>query len=174
MNVVLFGFKGCGKTFVGRALAARLGLAFVDTDKVLEEAYFESKGKRLSFREIAKKHGMTFFRLLEKRAVQKAAILDEKVIACGGGTPLSPGNVAALKRNGRLVLLTLAKETLLERILAEGMPAFFDEKNPNASFEKIFNERARYFEEIADLKIDCDGKSSMQVMEEIVEKLGKP
>ena len=173
MNFVLFGFKGCGKSFAGGLLAARLGWKFVETDCVLEDIYFEKNGKRLSVREIAKKHGMVFFRLLEEEAVQRVSVLDGKVIGCGGGTAFSSENVAALKKNGKMILLKLARETLFRRIMAGGIPAFFDEKDPEGSFEKLFSERSKYFEGIADLKIDCNGKSGRQIVDEILEKAGK-
>ncbi len=172
MNIILFGFKNCGKTLVGKALAKEIGWEFVDSDRIVEEIYFEKNNKKISFREIAKNHGMDFFREVEKEAVERIAGLDQNVISLGGGVPLFFENTISLKKNGKMILLKLNKEILFKRIMHKSIPAFFDPKDPHASFEKLFKERMQKFDEIADFEIDCYNKSTKKIAGEIIQLLG--
>ena len=173
MNIVLFGFKSSGKGWVGKSLAKILKQDFIDTDDILEDIYFEKTGEKLDYRKIAKKHGLDFFRQLEKDAVKKISGLDNKVIATGGGTALFEENVAKFKKNGKMVLLRVDKEKLFNRIMSEGIPSFFDSKNPENSFERLFKERMEKFEEIKDIAVECTDKTAEQISEEIIKQLGK-
>jgi len=173
MNIIVFGFKNCGKGFVGKTLARKLNQGFVDTDDIIEEIYSKSEGENLSYRQIAKKHGMDFFRELEKDAVKRVSALDGKVIAVGGGTPLFFDNATVLKKNSKMVLLRLDKETLFKRIMGNGLPSFLDPKNPKDSFEKNLRERMEKFEEIADFEVDCSNKCVEQVVDEIKQFIEK-
>jgi len=173
MNIIVFGFKSSGKGFIGKAVAKEGKMEFIDTDDVLEDIYFEKHKERLSYRQIAKKHGMGFFRQIEKQAVERISGKDKVVIATGGGTLLSEENVQALKKNGKLALLKLDKETLFKRIMDGGMPAFFDKEKPRESFENLFNERMPKFEQIADFEVDCNNKKDEDISKEIRERAGK-
>ena len=109
-NVVLIGFMGTGKTAVGRALAARLGLAFVDTDAVVEER----DGRPVA--RIFAEDGEERFRRLESEAVASAGDRDGTVIATGGGVVLRPENMARLRRHGMVVALRAAPEAIVARV----------------------------------------------------------
>jgi len=171
MNVILFGFKNCGKTNLAKELAKKLDRPFLDTDDLIEGIYLERYGKNVSYRNIAKKHGMDVFRELEKEAVKRLSGLQEQVFATGGGTPLFFDNKEKLKACGKMVLLRVNKEEVYKRILEKGIPSFFDKENPRQSFEKIFSERMGKFEEMADFIVDCDHKSRSDMADEIVEYL---
>ena len=173
MNIVLFGFKNCGKTRISKALSREIGWKLLDIDRVIEEIYLETRGQSLSYSQIAKKHGMDFFRQVEREAVQRVSAKDKKIIALGGGTPLFFDNLASLKRNGKMVLLNVDKEELFRRIIKKGIPFFFDPEKPRKSFEELFQQRIPRFEEIYDFKVDCNGKESEQIAEEIMGLVGK-
>lgn len=110
MNIVLIGFRGSGKSTVGRALADRLGWSFVDTDAIIQER----TGKTI--REIFTDSAEEGFRSLEAQVCAEVALPDEQVISTGGGVILRPENVSALRANGRLVYLTAPPEVLWKRI----------------------------------------------------------
>jgi shikimate kinase len=110
MNIVLIGYRGAGKTNVGRLLAAHLGMAFVDTDDLITQ----KAGKTI--REIFESSGEQGFRELEAQAVAEVALRDHTVIAAGGGVVLRPQNVHGLKQNGRIVWLSAPPEVLWKRI----------------------------------------------------------
>jgi shikimate kinase len=108
-NLILIGFRGCGKTSVGRELAARLHWAFVDTDAQIEAA----AGR--SIREIFKQDGEAAFRQFETRAIAEVTQATKQVIAVGGGAILSPDNRALLRSAGVCVWLTAPAAELLGR-----------------------------------------------------------
>lgn len=114
MGVVLLGYRGSGKTSVGRALADRLWTTFVDTD----EQVVKSAGK--SIREIFESVGEVGFRELETRALRDALSSRHEVIAIGGGAVLREENRALLKADRRKrVYLRCEPAELLRRIQAD-------------------------------------------------------
>ena len=61
MNIILIGMKACGKSTVGKLLAQKLGIKFVELDQEIEKVHFMDKNEKLSFREIFRKHGPLIF-----------------------------------------------------------------------------------------------------------------
>ncbi len=115
MKVVLVGFRGTGKTSIGRILAARLGLPFYDTDALIEQR------AGMPIPEIFQAHGEAHFRALEREVV--ASLRDaEGVIGTGGGVVCDPANVADLRRHGRNFLLTAPPGVIHERIAGSDRP----------------------------------------------------
>ena len=112
-NVVLIGYRGSGKTCVGREVARRLGWDFVDTDELVERA----AGRCI--RDIFTQEGEGHFRALEQRIVARVAAARGQVIAVGGGAVLSAGNRAALRRAGICVWLTAPATELYRRLEAD-------------------------------------------------------
>ncbi len=112
MNIVLIGYRGSGKTTLGRKLADKLWLKFIDTDVLISEragttiaAIFASRGEAA-------------FRDLESAVITEVAARDGQVIALGGGAILRPENLAALRqnKNARIIYLYATPETLAQRI----------------------------------------------------------
>jgi shikimate kinase len=113
MNIVLIGYRGSGKSAIGKLLAARLGMTFADTDEwVVRQA---GKSIQAIFADV----GEAGFRDLESAAVQALATPGDNVIATGGGVVLRPDNVSRLKENGRVVWLNAPAEVLWQRIAAD-------------------------------------------------------
>ena len=94
VNVSLIGMPGCGKSTIGRMLAAQLGKTFVDLDEQIEK-----KAGR-SIPDIFAREGESAFRRLEAEALAETAARGGQVIACGGGVVKTPGSAHALRRNG--------------------------------------------------------------------------
>ena len=118
MSIVLIGYRGSGKTTIGRVLAKRLGLTFVDSDILIVE------GAGMSIRDIFEKYGAAHFRELEENVVALALSLQDHVIALGGGALDRPGNREALAASGhRVVYLQCAAEELHRRISADPQSA---------------------------------------------------
>lgn len=119
MKVVLTGFRGTGKTAVGRLLAARLHLPFTDTDARIEER------AGMPIPEIFRSRGEAGFRRLEREVI--ASLRDEDcVIATGGGAVCDPANVADLRHTGTVFLLTADPGVIGERIRGSDRPALTD------------------------------------------------
>ena len=113
MNIVLIGYRGSGKSSVGKKLASKLWLDFVDSDALI----IERAG--MTIREIFEKEGEAGFREREVAVIQELAGRDNLVIAAGGGAVLDPTNVEALKKNGKIIWLHAEPDVLHERIQAD-------------------------------------------------------
>jgi shikimate kinase len=114
MSIVLIGYRGSGKTTIGRRVADRLARRFLDLDDVI----VQKAGK--SIRQIFADHGEAHFRELESQAVAEAAVLADCVIAMGGGAMLRPGNRDAIAAAAHEVIyLKCDAEELSRRIQAD-------------------------------------------------------
>jgi shikimate kinase len=168
MNVALFGFMGVGKTVVGKILAQKLGLAFVDID----EEITKKTGKKITT--IFEEDGKATFRKIEKSVTSEIAERDHQVIACGGGTILDQDNLNHLRRNSTLILLTAKPEVILERVYSEGdiRPLLMVEEKLDR-IQSLLKERNQQYMQAADIVVDTSGRSPSQIAEEISGLLGE-
>lgn len=167
MNLILFGFKSCGKTTLGKMIAIRMNRPFFDTDHMLEQLHHKLTGDLMHFREIHKKIGEDAFRALESDVLQELKSIKNAVIALGGGSILNPKNAAFLAKLGQLVYLKVSKETLKRRILGQELPSFLNPADPEGSFEQYYNERKEKYEAIPAISIDLETKTQDQVVLEL-------
>ena len=164
-NIVLIGFMGTGKSAIANCLSKMLPMETVEMDEVIAER------ARMSISDIFAVHGEEYFRNLETNLLVELQEKSNVIISCGGGTPLRDNNVAEMKKNGRVVLLTAKPETIYERIKnSHDRPLL--ENNKNISFiSKLLEERKAKYEAAADVVIETDDKNKLQISEEIVGKL---
>jgi shikimate kinase len=153
MSVILFGFKGCGKTHFGALLSRSLCCPFIDTDVLLCGLHRESA---LSVRAVHQEVGEAAFRDLETRAVLTLTARPPAVIALGGGTVCNPVNVAHLHTVGRFVYLKVSENTALMRALKSGTPSFARTEDPESTLRALYRKRAALYEAIPALRIDAD------------------
>lgn len=166
--VILIGFKGAGKSLIGRALAKKLNMEYSDTDAVIEGLYEIFEGQKLTCRQIHKKHGAGYFRKLEGEAIKEALSSPYSVVSFGGGA-LGTMDACGLDAGGALfVYLRVDKEELYRRIMAKGVPAFFDKDDPRASFDKLHAERSPLYERYATVKVDNTNRTSEEVVDSII------
>ena len=170
MNIILFGYKGCGKTTLGKLIAAKLGYRFVDVDQLIEELYEKRKQSVLPAYQVYERSEAAF-RLLERETVESLDGTKNAVIAVAGGTVLDMGNVTELKRLGKLVYLFVEKEVLKERMLSGRLPAFLDPKDPEGSFEKMYQNRKKIYASVADIVLEKDSKTDEQIVDEIIREV---
>ena len=97
-NLILIGMPGCGKSTIGRKLAKRLDLEFIDLDLMIEKTY----GKKIS--DIFKEIGEKGFRQLESKALSESVKTEDRVIATGGGIVIVDGNLS-IAENGIIVFI---------------------------------------------------------------------
>lgn len=103
----------CGKSTVGKLLAARLGRHFVDLDRLIEARV----GPILPF---VQREGEEAFRALEARVLEEAASTGAAVVATGGGTPMAPTNRARMLEAGAVVWIDVPIQALMPRIERAG------------------------------------------------------
>jgi shikimate kinase len=113
-RILLVGYMGAGKSTVGRILAARLGWAFRDFDRAIEERV------AASISEIFEMYGEEVFRGLETRVGTELLAMDEVVLASGGGWPSRPGRLEGLPSGTLSVWLRIDPEEALRRVRADG------------------------------------------------------
>ena len=163
MNIVLVGYRGTGKSTVGRLLAARLGRDFVSTDAEIV------KRAQRTIPEIVAQEGWEYFRDLESSICRELAGRDQLVIDTGGGAILRAQNVEALKKNSTVVWLTASVETIAKRIGGDsqrpsltGTNSFVDE------IQDVLRERTPKYQATADHSIATDDQSINQLVETLL------
>ncbi|SRR2546422_87297 len=175
MRIILIGMKGCGKTTVGTLLAEKLQISFIDSDTEIEKMHRREKGEAISFRQIFKKYGETYFRALETRTLKHIAKTfgnTDFVFACGGRTPLQEENQEILAGLGNIIFLNVEKDVLLKRILAQGIPAFFPyQDDPDRSLDELLMERVPAYKKVADLMIDVSKGTAEEFIHTIMKEL---
>ena len=125
----------------------------------------------MSIPDIFEVHGEQYFRDLETNLLIEMQARKNVVISCGGGTPLRECNVVEMKKNGRVVLLTASPETIFDRVQdSHDRPVIENNKNVPFIADLMEKRRAKY-EAAADIVINTDGKSIIEVCEELVQKL---
>ena len=167
MNIVLIGFRGTGKSTVGKLLANRLERNFIDSDKYIED----STGKTI--KHIFEGDGEEGFRKIEADVIAKLSRMDNKVIAAGGGAILREDNVRNLKDNGFLVLLEATPEIIHNRITqdektTQQRPSLTDKK-PLDEIKHLLEQREHPYKNAADHTINTSHTSIETIVDEIVE-----
>jgi shikimate kinase len=167
-RVSLIGMMGSGKSTVARLLASRLGWDVLDSD-----AQVEARTGR-TVREIFESDGEAAFRAEERRALESAlSSSSPAVVAVAGGAVLDPANRQLLRdRGGRIVWLRGSPPVLAERVSAgrDHRPLLGDDAG--AALQKLDDERAPVYAELADLVVDVDDKPPAAVAEEILAAMG--
>lgn len=159
-NIVLIGMPGSGKTTVGRLLAERLGMEFIDTDAMVEQEHGPIP-------DIFNAEGEEAFRSYERKAAKKAAAAHGAVISTGGGIILDGRNIDALKETGTVVFLDRPLEALLKDTDTSGRPLLAGGKDAIAG---LYRQRHGLYVKYAD--IITDNSSGAEVCaREIIEAL---
>jgi shikimate kinase len=159
--VYLVGMPGSGKSTVGRELAGRLGVPFVDLDERIE------RGAGRSVAEIFRREGEASFRALEAATLVEASSVDPAVIACGGGVVLEPANRITLRNTGVVVFLQAPLDVLRARISPAAERPLIQQAG---DLERLLSEREPLYREFAAHVVDGSG-SPGEVADAIVEEL---
>ena len=166
MNVVLIGYRGTGKSTVGKIVAARLGRVLVSTDAEIVKLVGQS------IPEIVAKNGWEYFRDLETKVCQELAGRDALVIDTGGGAILRSQNVETLKKRGTLFWLTASVETIAKRIGSDSQrPSLTGTKSFVDEIQDVLRERTPKYQAAADHVIETEGRSCPQVADDILARL---
>lgn len=153
-NIFLVGMMGAGKTTVGRALARKMQMRFVDTDKVLVErtgvpvaTVFEIEGEE-------------GFRRREASLLAEIAAADDCVIATGGGAVLSAENRRAMRENGTVIYLRARVADLWERTRHDTTRPLLATADPRATLARLLEERDGLYREAAHLVVETGVQSA--------------
>ncbi|MFH1747949.1 MAG: shikimate kinase [Planctomycetota bacterium] len=165
-NLVLCGYRGCGKSSVGRLLSQRLGWELVDTDELV--AKVAGHGIARIFAE----EGEPAFRRMESAAIARVVAGRQRVISVGGGAVLSQRNRAWLKTAGLCIWLTAPPEELYRRIQADPRSAVqrpaLTAAPELSEVRQVLASREPLYQELADHTVDTTGRGVEEVVEVIM------
>lgn len=171
MNVILYGFKNCGKTSIGGYLAQKLKYRFIDTDNLIEKLYELETGKPKNFHNIYRELGEKGFRLYEQRVIADLKDISKTIVAVGGGAVLNSENIIRLKAMGKLVYLDIQQSVLKTRLLVDSKTVLFDNKNKEEYFERLYLQREPIYRAIADIVLQADQESVKEITDLIIQKI---
>ena len=156
-TVVMVGMMGAGKTAVGRALAARLGAPFLDSDAEIEIA------ANMNVPEIFLRDGEPFFRDKETKVIRRLLSEERCVLSTGGGAFLAAGNREMISRRGVSVWLKADIDVLWNRVKHKNTRPLLRTDDPRATLGQLYDARVPLYAE-ADLTVVSDGIASIDQM----------
>jgi len=164
MNIVLIGYRGTGKSVVGKLLAVCLGMQCVGMDaKIVEKA-------GMSIPKIVEKFGWPKFRDMESEVARELAGMDKLIIDTGGGVIERPENIKALQTNARIFWLKASVEVIVSRIREDTQrPALITGKTFTQEVAEVLEQRIPKYRSAAHYEIDTDPLTPEQVAERIIE-----
>jgi shikimate kinase len=170
LNIYLIGYRGAGKTAVGRCLSIALSRPFCDMDEELARRFAGT------IREFVARHGWPAFRREEKALLREIARRRGWVVSTGGGSVLDAENVSAMHRSGRVVWLRADTKTLQERLQADAgtpdnRPALCSSLPPDAEIRSILSERTPLYRQAMDFSVPTDERPVQDICRIILELL---
>lgn len=156
-TVVMVGMMGAGKTAVGRALAARLGVPFLDSDTEIEAA------ANMTVQEIFARDGEPFFRDREAKVIARLLEEERGILSTGGGAFLAERNRQAITEKGVSVWLDADLDLLWNRVRHKDTRPLLRTPDPRATLSDIFTERVPVYAK-ADLAVKADPSYSIDDM----------
>jgi shikimate kinase len=161
-NLVLVGFMGSGKSSVGREIAARFELRFLDTDSIIRQKY------QKSISEIFASFGEPAFRDDEYRALQDLQTARHVVLATGGGIVLQTRNHPLLRSLGVVVWLTASEEVTWNRVSRNRSRPLLQTADPRTTIRNLMAVRYPLYRSVADLAVETSGLNHQEVADRLV------
>jgi shikimate kinase len=163
-SIVLIGMMGAGKSSIGRRLAARLNLPFVDADAEIEKA------ASMTIPEIFAAHGEPYFRAGEARVIARLLEGGPQVLATGGGAFMNPETRAAVHAKGISIWLKATLDILIRRIKRRTERPMLAGADPVETLTHLIDERYPVYAE-ADLTVESRDVPHETIVGEIVAEL---
>ncbi|HTP63871.1 MAG TPA: shikimate kinase [Geobacteraceae bacterium] len=168
MNIVLIGYRGAGKSVVGRLLAKRLGMEYIGMDA----AIVEKAGMPIP--EIVEKQGWPGFRDMESAEARELAGRDNLIIDTGGGIIERPENMETLQKNATIFWLKARVETIVARI-QEGTerPALTEGKTFTEEVAEVLERRTPRYRDATNFEIETDQLTPEQIVGIVIQIMQK-
>ena len=165
-SLVMVGLMGCGKSSVGKRLANKLGLAFVDADEEIERV------AQKSINEIFADHGEAFFRDREGKVIARLLASGPQVLATGGGAFINPETRAKIRQSGIAIWLKADLPVLMRRVGKRDTRPLLRTGDPEAVMKKLMTERYPIYAE-ADITVESRDVPHEAIVADIIEALSR-
>ena len=156
-TVVLVGMMGAGKTAIGKALAARLGVPFLDSDAEIEKA------ANMTISEIFQRDGEQFFRARESEVIDRLLDGPAGILSTGGGAFLAEKNRRIVSQKGVSVWLDADLDLLWSRVKGKSTRPLLRTAHPYETLRTLFEARVPVYA-LADLRVTAHGDYSIDEM----------
>jgi shikimate kinase/3-dehydroquinate synthase len=166
-SIVLVGMMGAGKTSVGRRLAAKLGLPFVDADAEIEA------GAQMTVPEIFARFGEAYFRDGERKVIARLMADGQKVLATGGGAFMNEQTRQRIAERGVSIWLKPDFDVLMRRVRKRSNRPLLQTANPEETVRKLLAERSPIYG-LADFTIESRDGPHESVVDAIISALARP
>ena len=160
-NLVLLGMMAVGKTTLGKIVAKKQELKFIDIDASIE------KKNSMTIKEIFKKKGEKFFRMEEEKEVLKSLEKNNCVIALGGGAFMNKTVRENILKNAISIWLNVDIKTLNKRVKWNQKRPLLKEENNQKKITELYAERKNIYK-LANHQIACDKLSKKNIAEKII------
>lgn len=168
-TIVMVGMMGAGKTAVGRALAQRLKVAFLDSDVELEAA------SNMTVPEIFERDGEPFFRTKETQVIERLLGEERCILSTGGGAFLAEQNRQNISDKGISIWLNADLELLWTRVRHKDTRPLLRTGNPKATLQQLYEQRVPIYQH-ADMSVVSEDRYSIEDMvDRVIDALsGRP
>ena len=164
-NIILIGFMGSGKTAVGKLIARKLKMGFIDMDLLIENI------TRMKISDIFRRHGEKYFRKVESGMLSSFSHLSNIVLSTGGGIVKNPWNRGIMRRMGNVIYLDATPEAILKRMKKTEIkkrPLLAGSKDLVKTIADILKPRLKLYRSCSHRVIETSGKTLKQVAKEAI------
>ena len=160
----LIGESGAGKSTIGKRVAQRLGIPFIDADTEIEAV------SRMTIPELFERYGEPEFRDLERRVIRRILRSGPKVLATGGGAFMNEQTRKAITRAGVSVWLKADLDVLMERVSRKGNRPLLKTANPRATMQELMDKRYPVYE-LSDITVMSRDEKKDVMAGEVIDAL---
>ena len=161
-NLVLTGMMGVGKSTIGRLIAKKLKMKFIDVDKVIENK------EQKSIKQIFDDNGENYFRKLEEKITLKILKSNKIVVALGGGAFINNEVRSKVLGSCVSIWLKVSLDKLVKRYNKNDRRPMLNKKRLRPEIKKIYQSRKKIYE-LADFKINCDNIDKTKIVKKIID-----
>lgn len=164
-NIFLIGFMGVGKSTLSKVLKDTFAMDVIEMDEII------AKRNGMSISEIFDLHGEEYFRNEETNLLKECQNKKNQIVSCGGGVAMRQVNVDEMKKSGKVVLLTASPNTILKRVEDSHDRPLLENNKTIEHISSLMTQRAPAYQAAADIVVNTDGKSEIEICEEIIAKV---
>lgn len=163
-HLILIGMMGTGKSTIGRVLAQKLHMPWVDTDQCIEQKL------QMSIASFFQEQGEEAFRQIEAEVLHEVLQRSPHVITTGGGMVLKQENRDRMRECGWVICLTAQPDVLVQRLSQDRSRPLLQGEQLRSRIEQLWQERAEMYQSVADWQIDTGQHQVREVVKQIANR----